>query len=479
MHGTINVPGIIGRVLADSDANNAVSGADDGLNGVTVEAYDALEYAQNPGGAAPLVTTTTDSNGRYIFDNPNPAFGYVTIHVPQQPGFGTSPDPPPFPVSSTSVNEDKDVLLTGTGTVSGTVWNDVNGNFSHDSPEVGKSGVTVSLGGKRSTTTDGDGNYSFANAVPGPGTVIVTAPSGFGVVGSASRPINLQNPDYTATGQDFFVQQLPGSISGVVHEDLDGSGTANAGEPGIPHVELGLDNTGDGVADITTTSVSDGSYSFTGLPARAYRVVFNVPAGFQNTGPAAFDVTLAPGGSATNADFFARRPPPAPPAETPPAEQPPAPESPFTIELLGSGKGTSGDDLFNGTGKADRMFGLGGDDLLLGLGGNDLLDGGIGNDSLDGGAGNDNLKGGKGRDGLTGGPGNDKLAGGDGNDRLSGGPGKDQLDGGKGKDSYNAGSGDDTVNSKDGTAETVSCGAGKDKVTADKKDKLKGCETLK
>ena len=79
----------------------------------------------------------------------------------------------------------------------------------------------------------------------------------------------------------------------------------------------------------------------------------------------------------------------------------------------------------------------------------------------------DVLKGGKGGDKLSGGKGNDKLLGGKGNDKLNGGPGKDKL---------LAGPGRDVVNAVDGQKDKVDCGKGKDKVRADSKDVLKGCE---
>ena len=460
MHGTVNVAGTTGRVLADSDASGAVSAADSGLDGVTVEAYDALEYQSNPAGAAPIGSAITDSSGRYIFDNTlNSSTHFVTLAVAQQPGFGASSAITGLPVSSTSVHENEDFLLQGTGSVSGTVWNDVNGNGAHDSPETGKSGVSVSLGGKRSANTDADGNYSFANAVPGASTVSVTAPTGFGVVGSAARPIDLQNPDYSATGQDFFVRQLPGSISGSVRDDPNASGTVDAGEGTLSGVTVGLDTNGDQVSDTTTTTAADGTYSFANLTPRNYRVTMVAPDGFENTGPAAIETGVAAGQNSPVSPFFARR--------TPSAATP-APDG---------SKGTGGNDLLKGTAGGDKIFGLGGDDTILGLGGNDALDGGAGNDNIDGGAGKDSLLGGKGNDTLTGGTGNDRLVGGPGNDRLFGGAGNDRLTGNGGKDKLNGGPGNDTIDARDGVADNVNCGPGKDKVKADKKDKLRGCES--
>jgi Tol biopolymer transport system component len=92
---------------------------------------------------------------------------------------------------------------------------------------------------------------------------------------------------------------------------------------------------------------------------------------------------------------------------------------------------------------------------------------------------NDVLKGGNGNDVLSGGAGNDKLTGGAGNDTLDGGKGNDQLTGGKGVDKLVGGAGADKLNAVDGKKDTVDCGAGKDAVTADRADKLRGCESVK
>jgi hypothetical protein len=97
-------------------------------------------------------------------------------------------------------------------------------------------------------------------------------------------------------------------------------------------------------------------------------------------------------------------------------------------------RGTAGNDVLRGTGGNDRLFGLGGADTLRGLAGNDLLDGGAGNDRLFGDA---------------------------------------------GLDTYVGGAGNDTISAADGRAETVSCGAGRDSVRADRRDRLRGCEVVR
>ncbi|MEA2492090.1 MAG: hypothetical protein QOJ29_1, partial [Thermoleophilaceae bacterium] len=313
---------------------------------------------------------------------------------------------------------------------------------------------------------------------PGAYHVRYLRPDGYDSVGTIQIDLTVSEGS-TSDHHDFTVDLGEAVIRGRVYDDLDGNGGPSSGDVALEGATLGLDTTGDGKADRTTKSSSNGTYSFEGLTARAYRVIFTPPLGYMNTGPAGFDATLAHNSMAAGADFFARL---APSDQLTPTDTVTVPQSSHdgpVVELLGQGKGTPGDDVLNGTAGPDKMFGLAGDDLLLGLAGDDLLDGGDGNDNLDGGAGKDTLKGGNGNDSLTGGPGDDVLIGGPGKDKLSGGSGNDSLNGGPARDGLNGGLGNDTINSKDGVAELVNCGAGKDKVKADKKDKLKGCESKK
>jgi Ca2+-binding RTX toxin-like protein len=252
----------------------------------------------------------------------------------------------------------------------------------------------------------------------------------------------------------------PGSITGSVRDDPNGNAAVDPGEGTLGGVTVGFDTNGDQALDVTATTADDGSYSFPNLEPRTYRITLVVPDGYDNTGPVAIEVDLAPGQNAVLPPFFIRNAGPD-----------------IDVELVtDSTKPSGGDDLLRGTETADRIFGLGGDDVLLGLGGNDLLDGGAGNDNLDGGSGNDTLKGQKGNNSLTGGSGDDVLIGGPGRDKLNGGKGNDKLTGNGGKDSLVGGPGNDTINAKDGVAELVKCGSGRDKVKADAKDRLSGCE---
>ena len=69
--------------------------------------------------------------------------------------------------------------------------------------------------------------------------------------------------------------------------------------------------------------------------------------------------------------------------------------------------------------------------------------------------------------------------GGSGADYLSGGSGHDRLVGGPGRNRIEAGGGSDSINSANGVRDMVDCGFGGDGVTADRRDKLSGCERVR
>lgn len=82
-------------------------------------------------------------------------------------------------------------------------------------------------------------------------------------------------------------------------------------------------------------------------------------------------------------------------------------------------------------------------------------------------------------DTLRGGKGNDRLRGRGGDDCLKGEAGRDKLRGGTGRDILSGGSGDDVLKARDGERDRVRCGGGDDRAKVDKRDRVKGCETLR
>jgi hemolysin type calcium-binding protein len=139
----------------------------------------------------------------------------------------------------------------------------------------------------------------------------------------------------------------------------------------------------------------------------------------------------------------------------PPREQPKPKPKPKPAKRGPCGvihEATAGPNAFVGGSRADCLFGGAGNDLLRGRGGDDR---------------------------LYGGEGNDRLYGGADDDHLYGGPGADLLVGGGGWDVFHGGPGNDTIKAADGRAESVYCGSGYDTVTADRFDRLHGCERVK
>lgn len=140
--------------------------------------------------------------------------------------------------------------------------------------------------------------------------------------------------------------------------------------------------------------------------------------------------------------------------------------------------GGEGRDTIEGNNGNDTASGGTGNDRISGGAGRDRLSAGTGNDSVNGGSGNDSLSGSSGNDTMNGSTGNDTVSGSSGNDRLSGSTGNDRISGGSGKNSYSGGSGNDTINARNRRNEVIDCGTGRDRVTADRRDRVKRCERV-
>ena len=168
--------------------------------------------------------------------------------------------------------------------------------------------------------------------------------------------------------------------------------------------------------------------------------------------------------------------------------------SPFGDRIGGAGGadnvgGRGGDDCLDGNGGGDRLAGEGGADTVSGDDGRDRLfagdgsdrvTGDAGNDSASGGGGNDRMAGNAGNDSVSGGDGRDRLNGNGGRDRLNGGDGRDRLNGGGGKNRLSGGGGNDQIRARNGAVDRINCGAGRDSVRADRRDRVAdNCERVR
>ena len=190
--------------------------------------------------------------------------------------------------------------------LSGKVYYDANDSSSYDNGEEGFKDITVELLGAdgaviATTTTDADGNYSFTRLPAGDYTVKVTK------AGAIANLTQTEDPDSTkdntsgtvTLNADNPVQEninfgyvKKHAISGNVYLDQNRDKTKNTGDlpQGGVTVKL-VDASGAVVA--TTTTDTDGNYSFTGLGDGTYTVAVD------KTGPlASTEQTEDPSGNA-------------------------------------------------------------------------------------------------------------------------------------------------------------------------------------
>ena len=232
-------------------------------------------------------------------------------------------------VDPTSGIDETYIISNDNASISGTTYNDVNGNGSYDAGDTALTGVTVYLdlnnnsaqdSGEPSTTSNATtGAYSFTGLAAGTYHVIEVNPSGYTSTGD-TQGTNDDKIDVTlaagasSTGNNFFDQQTNASISGTTYNDVNGNGSYDAGDTALTGVTVYLDLNNNSAQDSgepsTTSNATTGAYSFTGLAAGTYHVIEVNPSGYTSTGDTQgtnddkIDVTLAAGASSTGNNFF-------------------------------------------------------------------------------------------------------------------------------------------------------------------------------
>lgn len=202
-------------------------------------------------------------------------------------------------------------LLPGKGSISGLVWDDLNGNQTPDAGEHGMPGVRVYVDndssaaythGEPSELTDVNGLYTIPKVKAGTRNIAIdtaTLPAGYGVTTSHPLTVTLA-PNQKVTDADFGISDLTGKITGLIWDQTDNLPIAGV----VSYLDLNSDNTYTPGEPSATTDGS-GNYLIANLPGGSYQVYVDnatLDAKYHRTpvaGANPSQVALVPGGKVT------------------------------------------------------------------------------------------------------------------------------------------------------------------------------------
>lgn len=215
---TVGQPASIsGVVFHDSDVDGTQDAGEAGIGAVRVDLYDST-------GTTLLASLNTTAGGSYSFANLTPGnyrvvetdpAGYVSSTTNSAPATVAAGD-------SATVNfGDYRLPDSALSTISGTVFNDINGNGIQDTGEAPISGVTVQLRNNTgailaTATTNAIGGYSFSNLPAGLYTVT-----------------EIDSAGYISTTLNQVAVNLSAGTPATVHFGDQVSGTAQIADPAV------------------------------------------------------------------------------------------------------------------------------------------------------------------------------------------------------------------------------------------------------
>lgn len=309
---TVQSSALSGRVYEDLDGDGQIDTGEPGIGGVTMR----LTGTDSLGNAVSL-TTTTATDGRWSFTVPAGTYSVAEDQpAAYQPGItraggvtgagstaGTMPAGTSNGPNGSNANR-IDTIVLGTGgtstnnnfgevrpaSLAGRVYRDADYNNAASAGDPGIAGVTVTLTGTdmfgnavstTATTASGTGSYAFNNLTPGSYTVTETQPAAFadgsdaagtagGTAGNDVVSAIALRSNVNGTGYDFG--ELLTRIPVRVFVDGNNDGVPQAGDTGIPNVELrltGTDAAGNPVNIVAVPSGPDGGYEFRNVPPSA------------------------------------------------------------------------------------------------------------------------------------------------------------------------------------------------------------------
>jgi hypothetical protein len=319
-------------IEAPSDKPETVAFDLDSRNGSNVNTvlrlFDAAghQLAANDDGAAPGETSSGFSYLTYNFPAGTDQAYYVGVSSAGNAAYNPltgGGDATGTSSGQYRLNISDVVAPLATGSIRGTVINDVNGNGVKDSIDSGIAGRTVWLdtdldgvldSSETRTTTDSSGNYTFSNLAAGAYKVREIRPAGWTqVLPSNNFGLNVTlAAGQNVTGKSFFIRSTPAgtaSIAGSVFHDFNRNGVKDSGDTGIGSWLVWVDTDLDGVLDTNEQRMltdGSGNYKFINLAAGTYKVREMLQSGFVQTTPSnnfGNNATLAAGQPITGKNF--------------------------------------------------------------------------------------------------------------------------------------------------------------------------------
>ncbi len=312
-------PGVISGVVSKDTNNDDI--ADATLSGVPMKLFTDPNGDGDPAdGVQYGASQNTNGSGAYSFTGLPPGSYVVVMTTPSGyaaiiDGDTTAPGDDvanasltdariPVTVIGGETDNGNHFLTEQYGTISGTVLTDINNDDTGDDPVANVTLTLVDSAGNLvdgdlvtpgvqliTTTTDINGDYTFANVPPGTYGVKETQPGGYlNVTDTDGGNPNEVRPLVVTAGGTLaasFIEEAIATINGTVLADTDND---DVGDTGISGVVLTLlDGSGavidgdpltGGVQPITATTNGSGAYSFTNLVPGTYRISQAQPSGY-------------------------------------------------------------------------------------------------------------------------------------------------------------------------------------------------------
>ncbi len=320
-----NLASISGVVFSDANSNGKKDSGEVGIAGVTLY-NDANNNSKLDSGER---TTTSDSSGNYLFSGLSAGSykirqilpsGYTQVSPTNNYGQTITLSANQTVTGKNFADHSSGVTPPSTGgSISGTVFNDLDGDGVKDSNEIGVGNITIYNdannnskldAGEITTVTSSTGAYMLANLAAGSYKIREILQSGWSQTTPANNygwTISLAS-NQQLTGKNFGTKEsgvtpplTSGSISGFVFNDNNKNGAFDAGDVRTSGKTVFLDANNNGKLDSGEKSVvsdANGNWSFGGLSAGTYHVRRAFPSGYTYS-TTLIDLTLNAGDNDT------------------------------------------------------------------------------------------------------------------------------------------------------------------------------------